>query len=443
MDRSSYFKKPRFSLAEKYALAGLLMAFLALLFSGCESETNVPAGTPQKPRQQVSVKETVTSPAQKAAQTPDAGGTTPGLALNDDLYLGNPIVAQNITAWPVYSRSDHPLVEKFITLDQAQEQKKAVIREVGASTDSPSGPSSRGQRPRQRNASGEPQRQSEQGSQVRTQTRQGVSGTVNTLMIDNKGDTAILILAGTLVKGGKQDRQIAQDFIIPPGTSVPVDAFCVEQGRWDARREGKSTAGYFKAQKALASKSVRDSAQFKGSQQEVWNNVASTNTLLGKSPQSGTYMAGLEETDKNALKRRKYFSEILTESLKKLEVKAKHPVGVAYAVDGKVKMVRTFSHPKILKIHQESLINTIAMEGDMAQRKALVKKENIFEGPAPNKQVAALVQAAEKEKEKIVKTRAGNDNGFRKNKSVWNANVYSKDGNDKVYSPSKSWTVAE
>ena len=37
---------------------------------------------------------------------------------------------------------------------------------------------------------------------------------MNTLVIENKGDVPIYVLAGTVVKGGKQDRQIGQDFII-------------------------------------------------------------------------------------------------------------------------------------------------------------------------------------------------------------------------------------
>jgi len=104
-----------------------------------------------------------------------------------------------------------------------------------------------------------------------------VDGQVNRLMIDNKGDKAILVLAGTLVKGGKQDRVIAQDFIIPPKQTVPVDAFCVEQGRWVASRGGQANDGTFASQNALANSPVRAAANFEADQSKVWDKVAKEN----------------------------------------------------------------------------------------------------------------------------------------------------------------------
>src|SRR4029079_8804388 len=127
------------------------------------------------------------------------------------------------------------------TLAQAQEKGVATIRETG------------GERAAQQ-ADNVAQQHESNGL---GQQRAGGGGEVNRLVIDNKGDKAIFVLAGTLVKGGKQDRQIAQDFIIPPGKTVPVDAFCVEHGRWTANREGKGTDGLFEAQKVLAVKEVR------------------------------------------------------------------------------------------------------------------------------------------------------------------------------------------
>jgi hypothetical protein len=71
-----------------------------------------------------------------------------------------------------------------------------------------------------------------------------------------------LVLAGTLLKGGKQGRQVGQDFIVPRKKTVAAEAFCVEQGRWTARRNGKDTRGIFRAKKSLAAKKVRESAQY-------------------------------------------------------------------------------------------------------------------------------------------------------------------------------------
>ena len=58
-------------------------------------------------------------------------------------------------------------------------------------------------------------------------------------------------------RGGKQDRQIAQDFVIGAKETVDVQAFCVEHGRWNPERDGKSTGGSFSASGMLAPSSVR------------------------------------------------------------------------------------------------------------------------------------------------------------------------------------------
>src|SRR5688572_6030382 len=41
-------------------------------------------------------------------------------------------------------------------------------------------------------------------------------GSVNTLYIENISSDTVMILSGEVVQGGKQDRVIAQDFILPP-----------------------------------------------------------------------------------------------------------------------------------------------------------------------------------------------------------------------------------
>src|SRR5450759_3339288 len=64
----------------------------------------------------------------------------------------------------------------------------------------------------------------------RPQVRPQVRGPqVNNLVLLNNSDRPLLLLAGEIVTGGKQDRVIAKDRIIPPH-SDPVDlgVFCVE-----------------------------------------------------------------------------------------------------------------------------------------------------------------------------------------------------------------------
>ena len=61
----------------------------------------------------------------------------------------------------------------------------------------------------------------------------------------------MLLLAGEIVAGGKQDRVIGKDRIVP-AESDPVDlgVFCVEPGRWVATSEQFGTSGSMYGMKA-------------------------------------------------------------------------------------------------------------------------------------------------------------------------------------------------
>jgi len=63
---------------------------------------------------------------------------------------------------------------------------------------------------------------------------------VNRLVLVNNSKRPLLLLAGEIVTGGKQDRVIGKDRIVPP-ESDPVDlnVFCVEPGRRRARTMGR------------------------------------------------------------------------------------------------------------------------------------------------------------------------------------------------------------
>ncbi len=83
---------------------------------------------------------------------------------------------------------------------------------------------------------------------------------VNQLVLVNRSKRPLLLLAGELVSGGKQDRIIAKDRIVAPGAEpLPLDVFCVEHGRW-------STGSQFAASKSIVHPSVREQAALKQNQ---------------------------------------------------------------------------------------------------------------------------------------------------------------------------------
>jgi hypothetical protein len=68
------------------------------------------------------------------------------------------------------------------------------------------------------------------------------TGSVNELTVENVSDDEVFVQAGDIVKGGRQDRVLSVDLLLPPRSgAVSIAAFCVEHGRWSARGPEDST----------------------------------------------------------------------------------------------------------------------------------------------------------------------------------------------------------
>jgi hypothetical protein len=100
------------------------------------------------------------------------------------------------------------------------------------------------------------------------------TGNVNELLIENTGDVDVFIQAGDIVKGGKQDRTIGTDFVVPSRSGkIPLPAYCVEQSRW--RRRSSEPVTHFSASKDfVSSKKARLALQLLKNQGAVWKSVA-------------------------------------------------------------------------------------------------------------------------------------------------------------------------
>ena len=149
-------------------------------------------------------------------------------------------------------------------------------------------------------------------------TEQG-SGTVNTLHFNNLSNEPIMILAGEIVVGGKQDRVIGKDILLQPkAKNVEVPVFCVEHGRWSPNGTGFQFNGTF----GVVGSDVRKVAVVNKNQQAVWNNVAkmTDKTRVGSSTASsesgtGTYVGikNSAELNKQIEEYQNYFEEKILE----------------------------------------------------------------------------------------------------------------------------------
>ena len=153
---------------------------------------------------------------------------------------------ENLTVFPVVSRAEAS-TSGFATLDEALTSGDVVVAESGSDII-------------RRTRDGRPIRY-DSGPQV------------NRLVLVNRGKRPLVLLAGEVVSGGKQDRVIAKDRIVPPGADpLPLDVFCVEHGRWTG------ASAQFDSSKFMVHPSVREKAAVAQKQDEVWAAVRSGTT---------------------------------------------------------------------------------------------------------------------------------------------------------------------
>jgi hypothetical protein len=175
-----------------------------------------------------------------------------------DWRLLDPVTYENITIFPVVSSTGQD-TSPFLTLDEGLSSGQVIVSEQGAAG-------------LERTRDGRPL----------PVPRYNSGASVNQLVLINRSKRPLLLLAGELVSGGKQDRIIGKDRIVPVGSDpLPLDVFCVEHGRWTG------ASSQFGASKTIVHPSVREQAAVAQNQNEVWDAVRS-GTLSKARPASGS-----------------------------------------------------------------------------------------------------------------------------------------------------------
>ena len=112
-------------------------------------------------------------------------------------------------------------------------------------------------------------------------------GQVNQLFIENLSTDTVYIMAGEVIKGGKQDRVISDDkVLVPKSGKINLDVFCVEHNRWNYRSDRN-----FSQYHSLSTNSVRKSAVKDKNQSDVWEKVSEVTTKQNAQTSTGTYTA--------------------------------------------------------------------------------------------------------------------------------------------------------
>ncbi|HWW18783.1 MAG TPA: DUF6569 family protein [Candidatus Saccharimonadales bacterium] len=171
-----------------------------------------------------------------------------------DWRILDPVTYENIAVFPVVSGSSQD-TSSFLTLEEGLASGEVIVSERGAAG-------------MVRNRGG-----------VRpiAVPQYDAGASVNQLVLINRSKRPLLLLAGELVSGGKQDRIIGKDRIVPVGAEpLPLDVFCVEHGRWTG------SSSQFTSSNTIVHPSVREQAAVEQKQTEVWAAVAGGSTAAAR-----------------------------------------------------------------------------------------------------------------------------------------------------------------
>jgi len=266
--------------------------------------------------------------------------SAPTLGEDEDFYarlsVGEPAVHGNLAVYPVYLPGGGEKMGDVLTMAEAAETGKFKIAEV------------------------------EEGAEV------------NTLEVHNDTDKYVVVLAGQMIRGAKQDRIISYDTVIPPGGKFDVDAFCVEAGRWT------EVSKHFSYAKEMAPSSVRGTAQGKQDQGEVWAEVSKVNAARGAVTETDALTASYDSEE---------FQAEVKEYEKALKAVAKDGdvVGVIVVAEGEVKAGDVFANHDLFAAIWPQLLTSYAMDAALAGE--------LGEVPEPAAMEAYIAQLEEAERE--------------------------------------------
>jgi hypothetical protein len=279
-----------------------------------------------------------------------------------------PIRHGNLTVFPVVAAKSYSTGE-FMTLDEGLRSGDVVVTEAG-------------------NVQGLIRRHSTPA--VRSDGAQ-----VNRLVLVNNSKRPLLLLAGEIVTGGKQDRVIGKDRIVP-AESDPVDlsVFCVEPGRWIATSEhfGASEAMYGGAlggpvkhvqppMAMMAQPSVRAKAMADKDQNEVWAEVrkqqqsvsvqvaAASPAVASEVSRTSSYARVMENEE--VKKQVDSVAKPIEQNYQSLirQLRDRNAVGVVVAVNGRVIWADVFASTDLLEKYWPKLVRSYASEAVVTRAK--------------------------------------------------------------------------
>jgi sulfur carrier protein ThiS len=213
---------------------------------------------------------------------------------------------------------------------------------------------------------------------------------VNRLVLVNNSKRPLLLLAGEIVTGGKQDRVIGKDRIVP-AESDPVDlsVFCVEPRRWVAANGKEQFSGGGVSGGVFAAPGVRASAMAAKNQQQVWDNVGKSKQAMEKVINAPAAMekvinapaaAEVNSTTSYARVMGNNEVQLRVDSVAEpvqhnyesviRQLRDKSAVGVVVAVNGEIVWADIFASTQLLQKYWPKLVRSYATEAVVTRAKS-------------------------------------------------------------------------
>ncbi|HVF43889.1 MAG TPA: DUF6569 family protein [Pyrinomonadaceae bacterium] len=275
-----------------------------------------------------------------------------------------PVSYKNLTIFPVRG-ADLAGSGDYITLDEGTKAGTVLITEKGA------------QQAAVRRGQGRGRVYASNGTPVQQEVSYNGGASVNELALVNRSGKKLMLLAGEVIVGGKQDRIVQEDRVIPP-VSVPValSVFCVEHGRWTPRSTSYGGGGSANARTAapvvaapekfdslgaVAHPKLRAASQDSKQQSAVWDEVSKNNAKLGTKNSTDTY----QEVYAN-----KKVAGQLEDYVRTLEREVMQPgvVGVVVARNGRAVWADVFASQRLFASYWPKLLKSYVVDavGDYA-----------------------------------------------------------------------------
>ncbi len=267
-------------------------------------------------------------------------------------HVGKPIQHGRLTIFPVTGESTSE-GSKYLTLDEGLEAGTVKVGELGSLA------------PRMMRGPAAPQD----------------AARVNELALVNNSDKPLLMMAGEIVAGGKQDRVVARDRIVPPHSPpVPLNVFCVEPGRW------RGLSLEFASAKLMAHPQLRKETMVAQDQQKVWAEVAESRQALASPAVVGGVAGSSFRVDSSsyagAAKASPVEAKVTQDSGAILPKLPEDAVGMVVAVNGRVVWADVFSSPSLFRRYRAKLLQSYVVESYRAAAAAAEKQPTLEEAQA-------------------------------------------------------------